>query len=84
MVAGIRIYWKAMINRSREMGHQDDRPETFIEVQGITQNEQAGTLNTEIERLNQKMNDFKAEIIETLRKDMEKCEEKIIIHLKEN
>ena len=66
------------------MGHQDDRPETFIEVQGITQNEQAGTLNIEIERLNQKMNDFKAEIIETFRKDMEKCEEKIFIHLKEN
>ena len=66
------------------MGHQNDGPGTFIEVQDIAQKEQGGTLKIEIDRLNEKMNHFKAEIIETLKKDMEKCKEKIIVHLKEN
>ena len=72
MFAGLQIYCLENINRNREMDHQDGGPGTFIEVQDIAQNEQCGTLKIEIDRLHKKMNDFKDEIIETLRKDMER------------
>ena len=74
IVDGIRIYLKVKINRNKEISNQDDCPGTLIEAQESTQNEQAGTLNIDINKLNEKMNEFKAEIIEALRKDMAKGE----------
>lgn len=43
--------------------------------------ESVGTLKVEMGNIDTKINEFKADIIETLRQNMEKCEENIIMKL---
>ena len=74
MATSIQIYLKARIDRNRELRPEAGRPGTLLEVQDISPNETIETLKIEIET---KISDWKSEIIDTLRKDMVKGEEKV-------
>ena len=83
MINGLKVYWMTCLDRRRELPHEDVCPGKLIRVQDLSLDESVCALKIEIDRVDTKINDFKAEIIETLRRDMEKKEEEIIMKLKE-
>ena len=83
-VSGLGVYLKAVLDRNREMSKEKHSPGVLIEVQDLAQIESVGALKIETDRINIKLSDFKAQIIETFRKDIERSEEKIIATLREN
>ena len=84
MVDGLRICLKAKLDRSnRKTNEKDDCPGTFIEDHDLAQNKKAGIIWLEIDRINDKMKEFKAEMIGTMREEMQKYEENMITKLKE-
>ena len=84
MVASLRIYWRAHLDRnSRELTEEDGCPVNLMEVQDPTKANTVGNLKIE-DRVNTKLDHFEAKIIETIRKDMENIEEKLIERLRQN
>ena len=84
MVAGLGIYWKAYLDRKRELTHKDQCQGNTIEVQDLTKNDTVGISKPEIDSVDAKLDHFEAKLIETMRKDMRNIEEKIIKRLKEH
>ena len=78
IVAGLRIYWKAYLDRKRVSTHEDGYPESLIEVQDLAQNETVGLPKIEIDRVSKKLDDFEAKMVEKMRRDMKNIEEKIV------
>ena len=72
MFAGLKIFWNAYLKRKRQLGRDDSGPDGVIEVQNSVPSEYVSTMKIEIDKINRNISDFKAEIIEIMRKDMEK------------
>ena len=90
MAAGLKVYCRACLGRNREINQENSYPSILIEVDDLEQNNTVETLKIEIDGIDTKINDFKAfveteivETLKTLRKDMEKQDEKIITKLKD-
>ena len=83
-VSGLGVYLKVVLDRNREMSKEEHFPGVLIEAQDLAQSESVGALKIETDRINIKISDFKAQIIETLRKDIQRSEEKIIATPREN
>ena len=82
MVAGVKVYCRACLDRNREINHENSYPSILIEVDDLVQNDTVETLKIEIGGIDTKINNLKAfvetEIVETLKTmgiDMEKGEE---------
>ena len=91
MIAGVKVYYRACLDRNREINHENSYPSILIEVNDLVQNDTVETLKIEIGRIDAKIDDFKAfvetelvETLKTLRIDMERSEEKIITKLKDS
>ena len=91
MVAGVKLYCRACLDRNRDINHEHSYPSILIEVDGLVQNDTIETLKIEIDGIDRKINEFKSfveteivETLKTLRIDMEECEEKIITKLKDS
>ena len=76
-LVSLRAYWKAYLDRKRGLSNEDGHPVTLTDVQDISRDETVGTPKIEIQDMVRTMlNDFKDEIIETLREDMENIEKR--------
>ena len=81
---GLGMFCKAYHDRKRGLSPEYGTPGRLIKVQDVLQNEIVRTQIMEIEeRFRKKIDNFKIELVETLRKDMEKIEENIVEKLKE-
>ena len=83
MVDGLRICLEAKRDHNRETNEKNDCLATSIEDQDLPQNKSSGMLWIETHRFNEKMKEFKVEIVEKVREDMQKNEEKMFKKLKE-
>ena len=71
MFAGLKIFWDAYLKRKRQLGRDDCGPDGAKEVQNSVPSEHVSTMKIEIDKINRNISDFKAEIIEIIRKGME-------------
>ena len=86
MLAGLRIYCRACLDRNEKIDPESSSPGILNEVHGLVQNITVETLKIEIDEINKSNNDFKTEILETLKAfgiDMKKGEEQIIEQLRD-
>ena len=87
MVAGLKMYYRACLDRSRRVNTENSYPGILNEAHGSAQNDTVETSKMEIDVIETKINDFKAEIKETMKTlitDMEKRQEKIITQLRDS
>ena len=85
MLAGLRIYFRACLDRNKKIDPEQSSPGILNEVHDLVKNDTVETLKIEMDELDKKINDFKTEIVETmkaLRKDMKKTEEQIMTQLR--
>ena len=87
MVAGLKMYYRACLDRNRRVNTENSYPGILNEAHGSAQNDTVETSKKEIDVIKTTINDFKAEIEETLKMlitDMEKRQEKIITQLRDS
>ena len=72
VVASIQIYRQKYYDRNGSLGCENSYPGKVIQVQDSSKNEPAICSETVLGHMNTQIRDLKAEIIETLRNDLEK------------
>ena len=80
----LQIYYNSHLARKRRLSPEDCHPPDLIEVQDLRNQHPISAQNIEIDKINAAINDFKVEIIEKLKTDIEKSEERILTKLRED
>ena len=75
MATGFQIYWKKRFLQKGVSSHPDCYPNEIVEIQA-GKNESNNSFETELDKMNTKIQSLKQEIIETLRNDIAKIEDR--------